>query len=166
MCFPEKVPIPHQIWAVTPGMSAEKARSMLLEEDGKEKDSERQTLEFIARTGSGAGGKPGTPPCGQCGMLHSSICYQVYPDKAPEWWKGCECQPKWAGQTKARCCGCWNCIQYIKKQILRLCMRLCNKTFERRNSHIPFSMLQDRMAICKRFGTVYSNIWMPYIMIC
>ena len=42
--------------------SVEPGRTMLLEEEGKEKGFERQTLEFIASTASGSGGKPRVAP--------------------------------------------------------------------------------------------------------
>ena len=83
MSLPEHLQYLTRIWAVTPEMTAEKARTMLLEEERKGNGPEH-TYGFL-----GVGVAPGAKntSCKSCGKTHGGLCWKEHPEEAPDWLK-------------------------------------------------------------------------------
>ena len=93
MTLPENLQYLTKIWTMTPGMTADKARNMLLEEERRRKPAELDILGGYAavrpsekrtpsrkalESGSGSG-------CSRCGKDHKEkVCWQLYPELAPD----------------------------------------------------------------------------------
>ncbi|KAF6219168.1 hypothetical protein HO133_004993 [Letharia lupina] len=77
-----------KIWDVTPDMTAEKACTMLLEEERKGErlkfPEEEERAIFAA---AAVRGKADKPPYKTCGRLHGPVCWTERPDLAPEWYQ-------------------------------------------------------------------------------
>ena len=81
MSLPDDLQYLTKIWDLTVDITAEKARTMLLEEERKRGNKEKESefaLAAAAKT---------KPPCKTCGKLHGSVCWNERPDLAPEWLK-------------------------------------------------------------------------------
>ena len=105
MTLPEDLQYLTKIWAVTPGMTADKARNMLLEEERRKK---QPGVSDDALGGYAAIRPPGkrTPSrkaleasaCSKCGKDHDEkVCWALHPELAPEW-----LQEKWTIEKKSR----------------------------------------------------------------
>ena len=106
MTLPERFQYFTKIWSMTPGITADKARNMLLEEERREK-----TLDITVGTGLVATTRhPGkrTPSgkailnydvqCSRCGKPHEDEnCWKLHPELAPEW-----LQERWTIEKKSR----------------------------------------------------------------
>lgn len=88
MSLPEHLQYLTKIWDVTPDMTAEKARNMLLEEERKgERPKFPEEEEKAAFAAAAVGGRAGKPPCKTCERLHGPVCWTECPDLAPEWYQ-------------------------------------------------------------------------------
>lgn len=109
MTLPESLQYYTKIWAVTPGMTADKARNMLLEEERRlVKDKNQQdtplygTAYAALRTPDkrvpSRKAKEAVKECSRCGKPHDEeICWRLHPEQAPEW-----LQEKWTIEKKSR----------------------------------------------------------------
>lgn len=84
MSLPEDLQYLTKIWDVTPGMTADKARTMLLEEERKRAGKEEDIKVFA---GAVVGGNGNRKPCKTCGKMHGAVCWDERPDLAPDWLK-------------------------------------------------------------------------------
>lgn len=82
-----------KIWAMTPGITADKARNMLLEEE-RRTARDPQTTALYKMMGTRSSDKripsrkaaEATVECSKCGKDHKeSRCWQLHPELAPEW---------------------------------------------------------------------------------
>ena len=71
------------LWDLTPNMTADKATSMLLEEERKGEKPKKQ----LQAIGLAASVVQRPPQCGTCGKNHRGVCWDERPDLAPEWLK-------------------------------------------------------------------------------
>lgn len=112
MTLPEHLQYFTKAWAVTPGMTAAKARNMLLKEERRsgnrklvkveafaavkapgKRHSSRKSLEF-SESGSGSG----SGPCSKCEKRHKEeACWNCTQNLAPGW-----LQEKWQIEKKSR----------------------------------------------------------------
>ena len=104
--LPEHLQYFNKIWTVTPGMTADKARNMLLEEERRTNAKPIESIE----TGAYAAVRPlgkrtmsrkateEVLECPKCGKNHlEKNCWQAHPDLAPEW-----LQEKWTIEKKSK----------------------------------------------------------------
>ena len=92
MSLPEQYQFFTKIWEVTPGMTADKARSMLLDEERRTvKPSDKALYTFAAlrapekRTPSRKAIQ-NTLECPKCGKPHEKEdCWKLHLEMAPEW---------------------------------------------------------------------------------
>lgn len=94
MTLPEHLPYFTKIWTMTPGITADKARNMLLEEERRTaRDPQTTALYGMVGTRSREAKK-----CSKCGKRHDEEdCWRLHPEKAPEW-----LQEKWTIEKKSR----------------------------------------------------------------
>ena len=107
MSLPERYQYFTKLWELTPGMTAEKARNMLLEEERRMKSNQTDinTLGAFAavrspdkRTPSRKAVEAAFGPCSKCGKAHSdATCWKLHPELAPEW-----LQEKWTIEKRSR----------------------------------------------------------------
>ena len=103
MTLPEDLQYLTKIWSMTPDMTAEKARNMLLEEERRKKRPEGDALGAYAatrpsekRTSSRKALEASA--CSKCGKNHDEkMCWALHPELAPEW-----LQEKWTIEKKSR----------------------------------------------------------------
>ncbi len=84
MSLPQEFQYLVQIWAVTPSITAEKARQMVLEATRQHNQVVHNPYDPDVRAL-----KAGREPCEHCESLGhpSHLCYSKFPDRAPEWYK-------------------------------------------------------------------------------
>lgn len=75
-----------KIWDLTPDMTADKARTMLLEEERKRGNREPEERFALASFGKKTEAI-GKPPCKTCGKLRGPVCWDENPDLAPDGWR-------------------------------------------------------------------------------
>ncbi len=102
MTLPERLQYLTKIWTMAPGMTAEKARSMLLEEERREKALDNNiglvavrhpSLRTPSRKVAGE-----VKSCSGCGKDHDEeVCWKLHPELAPEW-----LQEKWTIEKRSR----------------------------------------------------------------
>ncbi len=115
MTLPEEYQYFTKIWTVTPGMTADKARNMLLEEERRRKALDPGavgigTVGLVARTRYEKakrekfpetyqeGGQRRNVQCSRCGKPHEDeICWRLHPELAPEW-----LQERWTIEKRSR----------------------------------------------------------------
>ncbi|KAF6222411.1 hypothetical protein HO133_001497 [Letharia lupina] len=106
MTLPEQFQYFTKIWAMTPGMTADKARNMLLEEERREKTLDTGTVGvgLIATTRHPSKRTPSGKAidndvvCPRCGKGHEAdICWKLHPELAPEW-----LQERWTIEKRSR----------------------------------------------------------------
>lgn len=59
-------------------------------------------------------------PYGHCGRLHGPICYQVPPNKVPEWWREANASQNGQGKRKRDTADTGMAFQYLKYLYLGL----------------------------------------------
>ena len=102
MTLPEQYQYFTKIWAMTPGISADKARNMLLEEERRTtKRSDTALYEGYVSLRSPEKRTPSSKAvvqCSSCGKPHKEEhCWKKHPEQAPEW-----LQEKWTIEKKSR----------------------------------------------------------------
>ena len=107
MTLPENLQYLTKLWSMTPGMTADKARNMLLEEERRTRPLESETLGTLnAYAATRPVGKrtlsrralEGVEPCSKCGKDHEErVCWELHPELAPEW-----LQEKWTIEKRSR----------------------------------------------------------------
>ena len=104
MTLPEKFQYFTKIWFMTPKMTANKARNMLLEEERRlnlNKNQSDHELYIAAATRPAEKRKPSQKAmeeCGKCGKGHNEKnCWELHPELAPDW-----LQEKWTIEKKSR----------------------------------------------------------------
>lgn len=104
MTLPEEFQYFTKVWAMTPGMTADKARNMLLEEERRRKTLDPGTVGLVATTRHP--GKKDTRGraiindvvCPRCGKDHPAEgCWRLHPELAPEW-----LQERWTIEKRSR----------------------------------------------------------------
>ena len=103
MSLPERYQYLTKMWEMTPGMTAERARNMLLDEERRtSKASEvglyqtNQSFAALRTPSRRLGGNP--LECPKCGKPHEEKdCWKLHPEKAPEW-----LQEKWIIERRSR----------------------------------------------------------------
>lgn len=94
MTLPEHLQYFTKLWAMTPGMTADRARNMLLEEERRTKESTTTATNGV----DGWAALRSQGPCTKCGKNHSlSVCWKAHPELAPEW-----LQEKWTIEKRSR----------------------------------------------------------------
>ncbi|KAF6221652.1 hypothetical protein HO133_001620 [Letharia lupina] len=107
MTLPERFQYFTKIWAVTLGMTADKARSMLLEEERREKTLDTGGVGLVATTRHPGKRMPSGKAilnyehevkCSRCGKPHEDeVCWKLHPELAPEW-----LQERWTIEKRSR----------------------------------------------------------------
>ncbi|CAD6586966.1 MAG: hypothetical protein ASARMPRED_002898 [Alectoria sarmentosa] len=106
MTLPESYQYFTKIWAMMPGMTADKARNMLLEEERRLAKDRTDTSTSLYGTAFAALRSPdkrfpsrkATLECVKCGKPHKDEhCWKLHPEQAPEW-----LQEKWIIEKRSR----------------------------------------------------------------
>ena len=103
MTLPEHLQYFTKLWAMTPGITADKARNMLLEEERRTKTSEQGSGLALAGVRTRIPSRKvlenaDTTSCSKCGKGHKEErCWTLHPELAPEW-----LQEKWTIEKKSR----------------------------------------------------------------
>ena len=93
LSLPEHLQYFVKIWSLTPDITADKARTMLLEEERRKRTVWTQESPYGYRTVMDS-----MERCSTCGKPHrEKDCWQKHPEKAPEWLK-----LKWQTQAQDR----------------------------------------------------------------